>query len=235
MLMEGQIGRAEFNQFLLEAGWSTKYQDKLYEIMNREPDEFLAFSMFKRGLISESAMKQCFRIRGYDAVWDKALYQALHRVPTLRELIMVSDFVQLPDIYVSEVLRQNGYTESTVNYVVPAIRMRPLREEIRSVVGRYLWEFQIGRIDRDALEKNLKALNLLPKEVELNMTWADLRYADELLDEEIEVLEARVQYGDPEMQDPDAVFSALVTLGIAEEKANLMAELWYYKYVYVPT
>jgi len=234
MLMEGQISRTDFNMYAQMEGWSAEWQPKLYEILNREPNEYLAFSMYKRGLITKSLMELCFQIRGYDKFWWTALYNALHRRPSFRELLNLADYVPLPEIWVSEVLRSNGYTDTDILYLIPLLRMRPLREEIRSVVGRYLWEYQIGRLDRDTLKANLTKLGILPKELELNLLWADLRYADELLDEELAIIEARVQYGDPTLQTQDDIFEAIVTLGVLEEKANLMAELWYYKYVYVP-
>jgi len=234
MLMEAQISRADFNNYCLQDGWSTYWHNKLYEVFNRDPDIYLAFSMYKRGLITEAKMYQCFRIAGYDATYDKALYLALHRRPSLREIMTLADYVPLPDLWVSEVLRADGYHDTDINYIVPAVRMRPLRDEVRSVVGRYLWEYQIGRIDRDTLKASLTKLGLLPKELELNLLWADLRYADELLDEELECIEARVEYGDPTVQTEDNIYNEIVALGIASEKANLMAELWYYKYVYVP-
>jgi len=234
LLMEGQISRAEFNRYCSYEGWSTTFHDKLYEVYNRDPDEYMAFSMFKRGLITEAKMKSLFRIRGYDASYDTALYQVLHRRPSFRELTSLSDFVPLPDMWISEVLRANGYLETDINYITTAIRLRPLREETRSVIGRYLWEYQIGRLDRETLKKNLTPLCQNPKELELNLLWGDLRYADELIDESLDIIEARVQAGDPLVQTTDTIKAEIVALGIAEEKANLMAELWYYQYVYVP-
>jgi len=235
MLMEGDLSRAQFNDIALMEGWSTDWHDKLYNIYDRDPDEYMAFSMFKRGLIDKTELYRCFSIRGYDSSWHSDVYEVLHRLPSFRELTNLADYVPLPDMWVSEVLRANGYRETDMQYIATALRLRPLREETRSIIGRYLWEYQIGRIDRDTLKMNLTPLCQNPKELELNLLWGDLRYADELLDEELDVIEARVQYGDPTVQTIDAIFSELVLLGIAEEKANLMAELWYYKYVYVPT
>jgi len=234
MLMEGQISRTEFNQYCSYEGWSSSWYDKLYEVYNRDPDEYMAFAMYKRGLITEAKMKQCFRIRGYDAQYDSVLYQVLHRRPSFRELMTLADYVPLSELWLSEVLRSNGYTDTDLNFIIPALRMRPLREEIRSVVGRYLWEYQIGRIDRDTLKANLTKLGLLPKELELNLLWADLRFADELLDEKLEIIEARVDAGDPALDTQEEIKDAIVALGVREEKANLMAELWYYKYIYTP-
>jgi len=234
MHLEGKLSRAEFNAYCLLEGWKASWHDKLYAVYDRDPDEYLAFTMFKRGLIDKSTMYRCFKIRRYDDSWHDKLYSALHRRPSFRELMVLSDYVELPDLWVREVLRSDGRLDTDINYIAPALAKRPLREEVRSVVGRYLWEYQIGRIDRDTLEKNLKALGLLPKELELNLLWGDLRYADELLDEKISILEARVQAGDPALQTKDAMKTAIVDLGVLEEKANLMAELWYYQYVYTP-
>jgi len=234
MLMEGKLNREQFNQYCLYEGWSTDWHDKLYDVYDRDPDEYLAFSMYKRGAIALAKMIECWKIRGWDAKWHTALYTALHRRPSFRELTTLADYVPLPTLWVTEVLRALGYGDGDINYIAPAIELRPLREEVRSVVGRYLWEYQIGRLDRDTLKSNLTKLNLQPKEIELNLLWGDLRYQDELLDEKVAVIEARVDAGDPELQTEDAIFEALVLLGILEEKANLMAEEMYYKYIYTP-
>jgi hypothetical protein len=234
MLMEGQISRAEFNQNLLELGWSSAWAPKVYEALNREPDIYTAFSMYKRGLITLAQLYADFKVNGYDDTWHAKLVQALHRRPSFRELTALSDFYVMPDLWVTEVLRANGYSDGDILYILPALQLRPLREEVRSVVGRYLWQYQIGRITLAELTTGLKALKLLPKEIELDVLWAELRYADQLIDDQLEILEARVQYGDPDMQTEDEIFAELVALGICEERSNLLAELWYYKYVYVP-
>jgi len=234
MLMEGKLSRTEFNDFCLQEGWSTDYHDKLYAVYDRDPDEYLAFSMFKRGLISEAKMKELFRIRGYDASYDSILYQALHRRPSFRELTNLADYVVLPDLWVREVFRAQGYLETDINYMALAIQKRPLREEVRSIAGRLVWQFQIGRLDITEVKKSLEALGLLPNEVSLWLEWAHLRYYDELLDEKLAIIEARVDAGDPDFTTQEEIKDAIVDLGVLEEKANLMAELWYYKYLYVP-
>jgi len=232
MVMEGDISRKEFNEYCLEDGWDKAWHDKLYNIFDRDPNEVMAFSMFKRQLITEDEMKRCFSIRGYDASWHTALYQALHRRPTFRELTSLSDFVVLPDLWVREVLRAGGYTDGDINYIASAIAKRPLREEVRSVVGRYLWERQIGRIDKDTLTAQLKKLGLLPLEIELNVLWGELRYQDELIDEKLAVLEERCKQGD--ITDEQDALDLVLELGILEEKANLIANLWRWKYNLTP-
>jgi len=230
MLMEGEISRTEFNKYCAYEGWDPAWYDKLYAVMDRDPDERLAFTMYKRGLITLDQLKRCFRIRGFDAKWDDKLIPALHRRPSFRELTSLSDFVPLPDIWVTEVLRAGGYTDGDIAYILSAIRMRPLREEVRSVAGRYAWDFQTGRLDRDTYKSNLEKLGLLPTERDLWLLWGDLRYADELIDEQVEIIEQRVNKGD--ITTKEEILAELTNIGILEEKANLMAELWYWKYIY---
>ena len=145
------------------------------------------------------------------------------------ELMRLADYVPLETLWVTQVLEANGYENAVAARVAKAIELRPLREEVRSVAGRYCWQYQIGRISRDAFEENLEKLGLLPKEVKLWLHWGDLRYADELLDEEILIVEQRVIKGDITTQED--IKTILVDLGILEEKANLMAELWYWQYL----
>lgn len=229
MLMEGKLSRGEFNTYALLEGWEAKWHDKLYEVYNRDPNSFLAFQMYKRGLISDTKMKECFRIEGYDDSWHTLLYLALHRVPSFRELINLADFVELPDIYIRQTLRASGYTEGDIAYITPAITKRPNREEVRSVIGRYLWEFQTGRIDRDTLSDSFTKLGLLPIEKSLMMLWGDLRYADQLLDLSTDVIEQRVVKGDITTQED--IVAELIYLGYQEEYANLLAEKWYWQHI----
>lgn len=229
MCMEGQITRAEFGAFCLLEGWPASFHDKLYEVYNKDPDIYTAFSMYKRGLINLDKMKSLFRIQGFDSSYDALLYEVLHRVPTLRELTNLSDFVQLPDLYVREKLRGGGYAEGDIAYLAAAINRRPIRDEVRSVVGRYLYEYQLGRLDRDTLKSNLSKLGLLPSELELQMLWGDLRYQDELLDEKVEIIRERVYKHD--LTTEAEIVTELTSLGILEEKANLMAEYWWWYYI----
>jgi len=236
MLMEGRLSRGEFNQFCLEEGWGATWHDKLYAIYDKDPDEYLAFSMYKRGLVKEEAMKRCFRIAGYDASWDTTLYKALHRKPSFRELTTLADYVPLPDLWVTEVLRAIGYEDTDINYIAPAIKMRPLREEIRSVLGRYAWEYQIGRLDKKTLISNIEKLGVLPKEKELWVLWCELRFADELIDYQTAIIEERVDKDDSTLikatkeETIEAIKKELMNIGYLEEKANLMAELWWWEY-----
>jgi hypothetical protein len=224
-----QISKAEYVAYAKENGWSDSLANKLYEVYNTNPDIFFGFSMFKRGLLDEAELKGVFSVNGWDATWFDTLYEALHRRPTFREMTNLADFVPLPDTWITEVLRANGYLDTDIQYILPALRMRPLREETRSVVGRYLWEHQLGRITTDELTSALKLLGLLPKEITLNVLWAELRYADELLDRSENVIEQRVKYGDIITQE--AIKTELVNLGRSEEMANVLAELWYWEYI----
>lgn len=229
MLAEGQISRAEFNEYLKYEGWATSWHDKIYNVLDKDPDEWFAFSMYKRGIITEADLKRYLSMAGYDSGLHTKLIDALHRIPSMFDLMRLADFVPLSDLWITEVLRANGFKDGDINYIAPAIRMRPLREEIRSVVGRYLWQRQIGRIDADTLTENLEALGLLPKEVELNVLWGELRYQDELIDEELAIIEAKAEKGQYATQE--AILEDVIGVGVLEEKANLIAELWYWKYI----
>jgi hypothetical protein len=238
MYMKGDLSRAEFGDKLLDRGWSTKWHDKLYSFYTREPDIFLAMDLWNRGLIKEADLKILFKMAGYDEKWHDKLKVGLKRRPTFRELTSLSDFVPITDSWVTEVLRAQGYLDTDIQYMLPAIRLRPLREEVRSVVGRYLWEFQTGRLDRDTLQTDLTLLGLLPKELELQMLWGDLRYADQLIDDQTSIIQERVYQNDPELigatkEETIALISAeLESIGYNVERSNLLAEYWYWWYVY---
>jgi len=238
MVMEGKLSRAEFNSVCKWEGWSDTYFDKLYAVYDRDPSETMAFSMFKRGIISKDTMFRCFKIRGYDDGWHNQVYLALHRRPSYRELMTLSDYVPLDALWVAEVLRAQGYLDTDILKIVPAIEMRPLREEVRSVAGRYCWERQIGRLSSADFKASLEKLGLLPKEITLWLLWGDLRYADELIDEQTEIIKKRVEKGDPDLvkatkeETMTAIKAELTNIGWNEEKSNLMAEFWYWSYVF---
>lgn len=237
MLMEGLISRSEFNNYLSQLGWSSYWHDKLYHLYDREPDIYFAFSLYKRGLISYESFKQCVRIAGYDASWDTVIYEGLHRRPTFRELITLADYVPLPQLWVTEVLRANGYKDTDINYIGSAIDKRALREEVRNVLGRLVFEYEVGRRTRSTLEDEMKDLGILPTELSLWLSWADLRYADKLKDWQTDIIEERVHKLDPELvkatkeETITAIVTQLKNLGYVEEMANLMAEYWYWSYV----
>lgn len=238
MYMEGGLSRGQMNQYFLEAGWSTSFHDKLYEVFVEHPNIFTAEELFNRGLIKEKDLKALFKINGFDEKWHDILKVGLKRRPSFRELTSLADFVPLTDSWVTEVLRAQGYLDTDIQYMLPAIRLRPLREEVRSVVGRYLWEFQTGRLDRDTLQTDLTELGLLPKELELQMLWGDLRYADQLIDDQTNIIQERVYDLDPELigatkEETIALISAeLEGIGYNVERSNLLAEYWYWFYVY---
>lgn len=229
MLMEGDLSRSEFNEFCSMEGWGSKWHDKLYNMLDREPDEYTAFSMFKRGIISSSEMIRCFKTRGYDEKWHKPLYEYLHRIPSAYDLMRMADYTPLEPLWVAEMLRKNGFDDATVLRMVSVIQKRPLREEVRNVAGRYAWQYQVGRLSLDKLKENLEKLELLPNEIALWVLWSELRYADELIDEQIEILKLKCQKG--AITDKETIITELKRLGIREEKANLMAEDWYWRYL----
>jgi hypothetical protein len=229
MLMEGDINYSEFSQLCLYNGWDSQWHQRIYNVLDTDPDIYMAFSMFVRGYITWEEMVRCFKIAGYDEKWHQKLYQYLQRIPSFYDLTRLADYTPLDPVYIAEVLRGNGFRESDIPRLTTYLMLRPLREEIRSVVGRLIFEYENGRISRDTLESELKNLQLQPKEIELNLLWADKRYYDKLLDWQIDIIEQRVKKGN--ITDKDQIVTELTNIGIRLEIANLMAEKWYWQYL----
>jgi hypothetical protein len=229
LYMEGQIARTQMNDYFAMNGWPQELHDKLYNVLDRDPDPFMAFGMYKRGHISIEQMFSCFKIAGFDEKWHKPLYQYLEKIPTFYELLRLADYVPIDPTWAAEVLRGNGYREGDIPRYVSCIVRRPLREEVRSIAGRLLFEYAHGRITRKTLEDELTKLGMLPEEKNLWLKWADKQYYDEVLDLQIDIIEQRIKKGNITTKDEAA--SLLKSLGIKEEIANLMAEKWYWQYM----
>jgi len=227
--MEGQISRSEMNEFFAMNGWDTKYHDKLYNVFDTEPDIYTAFNMFLRNKISYDVLRSVFKAHGFDERWHDALYTALERIPSFYDLTRLADYVPLDPVWTSEILRMNGFRASDIPRLVTYLTLRPLREEVRNVAGRLVWEYENGRISRESLEAELKKLGLLPKELELWLLWSDKRYYDKVLDYQIDIIEQRVKKGN--ITDKEQIVKLLTELGIRKEIANLMAEKWYWQYL----
>lgn len=234
LLSEGQISRAEFSQFCSEEGWPGAYADKLYAVYDRDPDARTAFSWWKRGFLTADEMKQAFRIEGWDASWDETLEKGFSTLPSPMELMRMADFVELPDLWVREKLRANGLTDSDVNYYAGAIEKRPLREEVRGLTAQIVWERQHGRITAEQVTEELNELPILSLEKTLIAQLAERRYAQELVTEGIGSVEARCVGGDATLNSVTAIKNAIIAFGLLEEKANLIAIDFYYRYVFTP-
>jgi len=229
LYMEGQITRAQMNDYFAMNGWPSELHDKLYNVFDRDPDPFMAFGMYKRGYITESQMFSCFKSAGFDEKWHKPLYKYLERIPTFYELLRLADYVPIDPTWAAEVLRGNGYREGDIPRYVSCIVRRPLREEVRSLAGRLLFEYAHGRITRETLESELTKLGMLPEEKFLWLKWADKQYYDEVLDLQIDIIEQRIKKRNITTKEEAA--RLLKQLGISEEIANLMAEKWYWQYM----
>jgi hypothetical protein len=229
LYMEGQIARTKMNEYFAMNGWPPELHDKLYNVFDRDPDPYTAFCMNKRGYISKSQMFNCFKIAGFDEKWHKPLYQYFEKIPTFYELLRLADYVPIDPTWAAEVLRANGYKEGDIPRYVTCIVRRPLREEVRSLAGRLLFEYANGRITKETLETELKSLGMLPEEISLWLKWADKQYSDNVLDLQIDIIEQRIKKGDITTKEEAA--SLLKELGISEEIANLKAEKWYWQYM----
>jgi hypothetical protein len=230
MHMEGLLSRSEFNYYASMDGWGREWHDKLYELLDRDPDIYMAFSMLKRGLITHDTFIQCLKINGFDLKWHDVLEEWLHRIPSFGELMRIADYVELPDIYVREAMRKNGYTEDSINYLAPAIQLRPLREEVRNLTTTYTYNFYRGYISYDTFTHNITRLGLQTKEKELIDEYARARFNQYAMELKCDIIENKVRK--KILTTIDEIEEALTTIGMNSYIANLLAQKWYYYYIY---
>ena len=230
----GQISRAEYNDALLKKGWSGKWFDKFYEVWTKHPDLYLSFSMFNRGLITDTTLTTWIKSEGFSDTDVPKIKSGLYRTPTLGELIRISDFVELSSVYLGEKLKWAGYKDTDIPLLTSALIKRPLREETRKLITQYTWEYQRGRITNEALQNAFAELSLLPMETYLDLLNAEEVWTQQLINEELQTIEYRVYKKDPGFLTIANIKTAIEDLGINEEMSNALAAQYYYHYIYTP-
>jgi hypothetical protein len=234
MERRGGLNRAQFNEIASEHGWAYYYYDKLYNTFLTSPDPFLAFSMYRRGIIPQGTFNAYLYAHGVStsdhAIWEAGLY----RNPSLMELTRISDFVELSDVYLGASLKGAGYKDSDIPLLTTALKKRPNREEVRALTTQLVWMYQHGRITQDELTVALDQAGCLPTELNLHLERAELMYGQQLIQEAILVIEWRVYKKDPAVLTVSAIKTEIQALGVNEETSNLLAEQYFYHYVYSP-
>lgn len=230
MMMEGLINFEEFEKIVVANGYPKEYAAKWRDMLDREPDPAFAFELWRRGLITRGKFRECLRIAGYQDSWHEIIEKGLYRIPSLGDLIRISDYVELPHAYIEECMRQQGYTDTAIYYLVKAIARRPLREEVRSLTTLLNYNYYRGYISKEELSDAYNKIGLLPEEKTLNEIYASYRRAQYKFELMIDIIEQKTR---KKIYTTIAeIENALVTIGVDQEIANLMATKWYYQYVY---
>jgi hypothetical protein len=214
-----------------EDGVTDGYADKIFTTLFRQPDERTAFSLWKRGVLTEADYKEIMVRLGWDKEKIDTITESFYHLPSFTELNRLADFVPMDSIYLGEVLEKNGVKEADIPRLVSYLQRRPLREETRGIIGRYLWEYASGRITFEHFVEDLTDLGVLPTELDIYKDWAAMQYTDQLMDLQLDTIKQKTIKG--QYETAEAIKDDLMALGLDETWSNLQAWDWYWAYVYV--
>jgi hypothetical protein len=225
----GRMSRAEWTKLKVESdGVKEDVADKIFDTLYKQLDEFQLWKLLKRKVIDETKFYDLMARLGYDKDTIALFIRAAEYVPSFYDLTRLADYVPLDDIYIGEVLRANGIREADIPRLTTYLQRRPLREEVRNVLSRLLFEYSRGRLGKEAMLAEMDGLGVLPEEKKLYSKWADLQRKDYILDLQIDIIEQQTRKG--LFEELEEVTDALVKIGLDWEIANLLATKFWWTY-----
>lgn len=237
LLKRFHISRKQFNDYVYMNGWPREFASHFYALHENTPTSHEAFFMWKKGLINVDARNTLYSAYGWDRRYWELITKNYEYVPTLYDLFRLADYVEVDAIWATEIMKKRGLADADIAKLLPMIRIRALRDEVRRQV--YIWvnRYKLGWCDATQLEAALDAM-LAAKLIQVTEKTliteeAELEYEDELLRESIRILMWRFRMG---AITEEAYLADLLSLGIRREKANLMVAeqtaMGYYGYAY---
>jgi len=202
-------------------GWSAAGAGQLARSMNILPTPREAFFLWVKGQITQAQRDQLYFAGGYDSEWWTQQTENWYYTLTLYDLTRLADYVELDQIWTLDQLKRRGLKDYDRAKVWEMLRIRPLRDEMRAITGKWLWRYKYGRATEAELTAAFLKLELRPKERELLLVKAKMDYEDELIDEWVEILRWRFRTA---VISDEEFLDGLIDLGICEEKANLIVE-----------
>jgi len=235
LMMRGKISRDAFNNYIYMNGWPEEFADKFYALHENTPTSHEAFFMWKKGLISVAARNELYRRYGWDQDYWSLITRNYEYTPTLYDLFRLADYVEVDEIWATEVMKKRGIADADIAKLLPMLKIRPLRDEIRRQVALWVQRYALGWCSATqleaALDKMLAEGYIQNTEKTLITEEAELEYEDELMRERIRILMWQFRMG---VISEAYYLAALLALGVREEKANLMVEeqvaMGYYGY-----
>jgi len=235
MMMRGELSLAEFSEYVYQNGWPKGWGRKFYSLHENTPTSHEAFFMWKKGLVSVAARNELYRAYGWDPRYWALITKNYEYVPTLYDLFRLADYVEVDEIWATDVLKRRGLADADIAKLLPMIKIRPLRDEVKRQIAIWVNRYKLGWCSADQLEAALDAM-LAAKYIQVTEKTliteeAGLSYEDELIRESIRILMWKFRMG---AISEDAYLEDLLALGIRREKANLMVEeqkaMGYYGY-----
>jgi hypothetical protein len=179
-----------------------------------------AYSMFVKGIISESTLNYVMRYQGgWSEDWLNAWKRHLTYTPRPFEIMRLADYTSLDPIWISKKLSDVGMEEWDKTKYLDAIIKRPLREEVRALVYEIGTNYIYGWISEADCRSKLVLVGIKPEEVELTMSRLIYVRKRTLLNDRIEIY--KLQYR-KDLITLDTLIANLKALGLAEENINLI-------------
>jgi len=212
----------QFNTHAAMDGWDENGAAQLLEAMTLLPSPREAFYLWTKGLITQAQRDALYTAGGYAPEWHMALNENWMYTPSIYDMVRMADFLELDQIWVMDILKRRGVRDKDRAKIWEMLQKRPLREEIRDLTTKWTWRMQYGRATQDEMDTALIELGIRAKERELLLEKAAMDYEDELITEWVEILTWRFRTA---VITEEAFLEGLITLGIRQEKANLIVEV----------
>jgi len=212
-------------------GFSPDWYGPITENWSRLPTPEEAFYLWAKGQIKEADRNALYRAGGYAEKWYGPITENWQYTPTLYDLVRLSDYVELDQIWSTDVMRRRGMKDRDIAKVWPLLKLRPLREEVRALTTKWTTRYRYGRASDDEMATAFTSYGVTTKEQELLLEKAHLDYEDEITDEWVVILRWRFRTA---VITEEEFLDGLLELGIRAEKANLIVEtekaMGYYGY-----
>jgi len=221
MWRKGIIDLAERNKIYAASGIPADLYAEVTRNFFYTPSIAEAFYMWKRGIINIGERDSILRANGVADADIVDIVTNQYYVPTLYDLIRMADYEELDLIWATRLLQERGLRAKDITKIINHLKIRPLREEVRNLTDQLVWRYEHGRIIKAELESELDKLPIGTTEKSLLVDYAEYKYEDELITEQMDILKWRFRMA---WITEDDYLAELINLGIREEKANLIVE-----------
>lgn len=226
----GHFTRGQYDEHVAYDGWSKEGAEQLLKSMVAQPSPREAFYLWAKGIVGLDERDRLYFAGGWEPEWHSRITENLYYTPSIYDLTRIADNVELDQIWALDKMRRRGVTDTDRAKFWEMLKIRPLREEIRSLTQKALYAREHGYWSHDGLDDYWSDLAeegyIKPTERGLLNDYGDLLYEIELKEEWIEILRWRFrtaliteeQFLEG-LTDPDGPVAMLV------EKANLIVDL----------
>ena len=225
----GEIPRSQYDTYMGYDGWSKENADLLVKAMEMVPTAREAFYLWAKGIITLDERDAFYFASGWSEDWHAKITENLTYTPSLYDLTRIADYVELDQIWALDKMKRRGISDADRAKFWEMLKVRPLREEIRSLTLKALYARQYGYWSHDELDAywaDMAADGYIKStERALLNEYGDLSYEIELKEEWIEILRWRFRTAViTEAQFLEGLVDPKGPVAMQEEKANLIVE-----------